>query len=101
MPGIKKLSETTNVSLAVSLHAPTNHLRNTLVPLNKKYPLEILINTCKEYLKQDTNKTITFEYTLIKDVNDSEELARALVKLVKPLKAKINLIPYNNVIGLS
>ncbi len=101
VPGIKKLSETTNVSLAVSLHAPTNHLRNSLVPLNKKYPLEILINTCKEYLKQDTNKTITFEYTLIKDVNDSEELARALVKLVKPLKAKINLIPYNNVIGLS
>ena len=90
----------TNVSLAVSLHAPTDSLRNKLVPLNKKYPLETLIQTCKEYLKQGTNKTITFEYTLIKEVNDSEELARGLVKLVKPIKAKVNLIPYNNVIGL-
>ena len=101
VPGIKKLCENTNVSLAISLHAPTDSLRNKLVPLNKKYPLETLIHSCKEYLKQSTNKTITFEYTLIKDVNDSEELAKGLVKLVKPIKAKINLIPYNNVIGLS
>ena len=101
VPGIKKLSEKTNVSLAISLHAPTDQLRNKLVPLNKKYPLEILIGTCREYLKQDANQTITFEYTLIKNVNDSEELARVLLKLLKPIKAKINLIPYNNVIGLS
>ena len=101
VPGIKKLCENTNVSLAISLHAPTDSLRNKLVPLNKKYPLKTLIHSCKEYLKQSTNKTITFEYTLIKDVNDSEELAKGLVKLVKPIKAKINLIPYNNVIGLS
>ena len=101
VPGIKKLCENANVSLAISLHAPTDSLRNKLVPLNKKYPLETLIHSCKEYLKQSTNKTITFEYTLIKDVNDSEELAKGLVKLVKPIKAKINLIPFNNVIGLS
>ncbi len=101
VPGIEKLNEKTKVSLAVSLHAPTNNLRDKLVPLNKKYPLEILIKACSDYLKQDKNKTITFEYTLMKDVNDTEELARLLVKLVKPIKAKINLIPYNHVVGLS
>lgn len=101
VPGIKKLNEKTKVSLAVSLHAPIDNLRDKLVPLNRKYPLEILIEACKDYLKQDRNRIITFEYTLIKDINDSEELARLLVKLVKPIKAKINLIPYNNVVGLS
>ena len=89
------------MSLAVSLHAPTDTLRNELVPLNKRYPLKILIGACKEYVGQDRNKTITFEYTLIKDINDSVEQARILIKLVRPIKAKINLIPYNNVVGLS
>ena len=101
VPGIKKLNEKANVSLAVSLHAPTDTLRNRLVPLNKRYPLKILIGACKEYVGQDRNKTITFEYTLIKDINDSVEQARILIKLVRPIKAKINLIPYNNVVGLS
>ena len=101
VPGIKKLNENTNVSLAVSLHAPTDTLRDKLVPLNKRYPLKILIAACKEYVGQDRNKTITFEYTLIKNINDSVEQAKILVKLVRPIKAKINLIPYNNVVGLS
>ena len=101
VPGIKKLNEKTNVSLAVSLHAPTDTLRDKLVPLNKRYPLKILIAACKEYVGQDRNRTITFEYTLIKNINDSVEQAKVLVKLVRPIKAKINLIPYNNVVGLS
>ena len=96
--GLKKLNENTNVSLAVSLHAPTDTLRNKLVPLNKRYPLKILIAACKEYVGQDRNKIITFEYTLIKNINDSVEQAKILVKLIRPIKAKINLIPYNNVV---
>ncbi len=100
VPGIMKLSEEVNISLAVSLHAPTDQLRDELVPLNKKYPLRLLFETCKQYLQHDNNRTITFEYILIKDINDSEELAKMLIKLVKPVKAKINLIPYNDVMGL-
>ena len=101
VPGIEKLSKETNVSLAISLHAPEDELRNQLVPLNKKYPLNLLFEACRQYLKDDNNRSITFEYTLMQDINDSEKLAKTLLGLVKPIKAKINLIPYNTVFGLS
>ena len=101
VPGIETLSKETNVSLAISLHAPEDKLRNQLVPLNKKYPLNLLFEACRQYLKDDNNRSITFEYTLIQDINDSEKLAKTLLRLVKPMKAKINLIPYNTVFGLS
>jgi len=98
--GIKKLArENMQVTLAVSLHACDNELRNRLVPINRKYPLEELIAALQEY-NQLTNRRITFEYLLLDQVNDRMEDAIRLVKLVNPLLANVNLIPYNEVEGL-
>ena len=95
---IPKIKEFTNmktqVNLAISLHAPNNELRNKIMPINKVYPLEELMNTIKEYIKV-TNRRVTFEYILLKDVNDTKECAHELCKLVKGLNCYINLIPYN------
>lgn len=82
------------VNLAISLHAPNNDLRNKLMPINKVYPLEVLIPALKEYYKK-TNRRLTFEYILLDGINDSESDALELAKLVKGLNCYINLIPYN------
>ena len=96
VPEIDKLSSRTDVSLAISLHAANNTLRNEIVPINKKYPLDQLLNSCKKYLKNKSKRhTITIEYILIDGVNDSIEHAKELVKVLKGLSCKINLIPFN------
>lgn len=95
VPGIDKLSEVCDVSLAVSLHAPNDALREQLVPLNKKYPIAELMAACQRYLVNRPRACVTFEYTLMKDINDQPEHARALVKLLRRLPSKLNLIPFN------
>src|SRR4249919_3356098 len=103
VPMIDKLSEASDVSLAVSLHAPTDELRDTLVPLNKKYPIEVLMDACVRYAQRKARTSITFEYTMMKGVNDQPEHARALAKLIRKFDArvqrdnagKVNLIPFN------
>ncbi len=82
------------VNLAISLHAPNNELRDKLMPINKVYPLEKLIEAVKHYIEK-TNRRVTFEYILLRDINDGEKEARELTKLIKGLNAYINLIPYN------
>lgn len=95
VPGIDQLSAATDVSLAVSLHAPNDALRTQLVPLNKKYPIAELLASCQRYLVDRPRASITFEYTLLKGVNDKPEHARQLAKLLRGLPSKINLIPFN------
>lgn len=82
------------INLAVSLHAPNNEIRNKIMPINKAYPIEEVIKALKIYLEK-TNRRLTFEYILLKDVNDSCECAEELAKLVKGINCYINLIPYN------
>ena len=95
-PQIDQLCNEVDVSLAISLHAPTNQLRDEIVPINKKYPISELINSCKKYLlNYDGKRSITIEYVLIDGVNDSEELAIKLAKLLSNISCKINLIPFN------
>ena len=94
-PEIDRLAEVLPVSLAISLHAPENELRNRLVPINKKYPLEILLNACKNYLKVSPHKDITFEYVMLDHINDAPEQADLLINLLKNMPSKINLIPFN------
>ena len=82
------------INLAISLHAPNNEIRNKLMPINKAYPLEILMPTLKEYIKK-TNRRLTFEYILLSGINDTEECALELANLIKGMNAYVNLIPYN------
>ncbi|MBS0432092.1 MAG: 23S rRNA (adenine(2503)-C(2))-methyltransferase RlmN [Proteobacteria bacterium] len=95
VPMIDRLSECADVSLAVSLHAPNDELRTQLVPLNKKYPIDELLAACARYAARRPRTTITFEYTLMKGINDTPALARQLVRLMRRLPAKVNLIPFN------
>lgn len=95
VPGILELREAVDVALAVSLHAPVDELRTELVPLNKKYPIAQLMDACRAYLVGKHKRSITFEYTLMDDVNDHPEHARALVKLLRTVPSKLNLIPFN------
>ncbi len=100
VPGIEKLARTDlQTTLAISLHACDNKLRNQLVPINRKYPLEMLLSTVKDYIAL-TNRRVTFEYVLLDEVNMSRQDAEAMVKMLKPLLANVNLIPYNEVDGL-
>ena len=95
--GIQRLAdEGLQVELSVSLHAPENELRSRLMPVNESWPLDELISACADYTAK-TNRIITFEYTLIKDLNDSSEQARQLVKLLKKLSCRVNLIPLSPV----
>lgn len=97
VPKIDELSKMLDVSLAISLHAPNNEVRNELVPINRKYPIEELLAACKRYLGNKNRKeSITFEYVMLDGVNDSDSQARELVKLLKGIRAKINLIPFNS-----
>ncbi len=96
VPAIYRLAECSDVALAVSLHAPTDELRNQLVPINRKYNIEALMAACRHYLGVlGERRSITIEYTLLRGVNDSLEQARQLAKLLSGLRCKINLIPFN------
>ena len=96
VPGIEKMCETTDASLAISLHAPNDELRDQLVPINKKYPIATLLAACKEYAKGLGDKrTITIEYTLMDQVNDQPEQATELSRVLQGFPCKINLIPFN------
>ncbi len=95
VPMIKRAGEEIGVMLAVSLHAVRDELRDELVPLNRKYPIRELMDACRNYPGLTNAKRITFEYVMLKGVNDSLADARALVKLVAGMPAKINLIPFN------
>ncbi len=95
VPAIDKLAETSDVSLAISLHATNDELRNKLVPINRSFPLAELMGACKRYAKIRVTDTITFEYVMLDGINDSEAEARMLVKLMNGIPAKINLIPFN------
>jgi 23S rRNA (adenine2503-C2)-methyltransferase len=95
VPNIARAGEEIGTMLAVSLHAVTNELRNRLVPLNRKYPIEDLLAACRRYPGLSNARRITFEYVMLKGVNDTLADARALVKLLKGIPAKINLIPFN------
>jgi 23S rRNA (adenine2503-C2)-methyltransferase len=94
VPEIESLGEL-GAMLAVSLHAARDELRDELVPLNKKYPIKDLLDACRNYPGLSNARRITFEYVMLKDVNDSEQDAHALVRLLKGIPAKINLIPFN------
>ncbi|HCR94976.1 MAG: 23S rRNA (adenine(2503)-C(2))-methyltransferase RlmN [Oceanicaulis sp.] len=95
VPKIPELGERTRSMLAISLHATNDELRNELVPLNKKYPIAELMDAIRAYPDLSNSKRVTFEYVMLKGVNDSLAEARALVKLLKGIPAKINLIPFN------
>jgi 23S rRNA (adenine2503-C2)-methyltransferase len=95
VPSIDRLREDCPVSLAISLHAPNDMLRDELVPINKRYPLKDLIASCQRYLEKAPRDFITFEYVMLSGVNDSIEQAKALLVLVKDMPCKFNLIPFN------
>ena len=95
IPQILALKKASDCALAVSLHAPNNELRNELVPLNKKYPLEQLIPVCREYYAGQPRRFVTFEYVMLDGVNDQIEHAKQLAKLLKNVPCKMNLIPFN------
>lgn len=95
IPGIKKfMEEEGQVNLAISLHAPNDELRSKLMPINKAYHLNELMEVVKEYISK-TNRRVTFEYIMLEDINDSEKEALELVKLLKGINCYVNLIPYN------
>ena len=95
VPAMEKLRETTDVSLAVSLHAPNDTLREQLVPINRKYPIRDLLNACRSYVEGHRSRKITFEYVMLKGVNDQIEHARELARLIADIPCKLNLIPFN------
>jgi 23S rRNA (adenine2503-C2)-methyltransferase len=95
VPQIYKLAAETNVALAVSLHAPTDELRNELVPINRKHPIAELLEACWHYIDEQNGRSVTFEYVMLDGVNDSPAQARALAQLLKGHPAKVNLIPFN------
>jgi 23S rRNA (adenine2503-C2)-methyltransferase len=96
VPAMDRLAKDVDVALAVSLHAPNDELRDKLVPLNRKYPIKELLAACDRYLENKPYRSrITYEYVMLKGVNDSPEHARQLARLLKGRPAKINLIPFN------
>lgn len=95
VPNLRRLREVSDVSLAVSLHAPNNALRDELVPINKKYPLEELIPACRDFVKNDKRRKVTWEYVMLDGVNDSIAHAKQLIRLLEGTPSKMNLIPFN------
>jgi len=96
VPMIEELAKQIDVSLALSLHAPNDELRNELVPINRKYPLAMLLDACQRYIGQlGEKRVLTIEYTLLKDVNDLPEHALQMIELLRNVPCKINLIPFN------
>jgi len=97
VPALDRLAGLSEVSLAISLHAPNDALRDELVPINRRYPIAVLLQSCRNYMaaQSDRNRVVTVEYTLIAGVNDSVEQARELAALLRDFPCKINLIPFN------
>lgn len=95
VPAMEQLSQVSDVALAVSLHASNDELRDILVPINKKYPLEKLLNVCRNYFKKDSRRRITMEYVMLDGVNDTPAHARELAAILQGIPVKINLIPFN------
>ncbi len=95
VPMIPKVGEALDVNLAVSLHAVNDDIRDTLVPINKKWPIKELLKTCAAYPGAKNSRRITFEYAMLKGVNDLDADARELVRILTPIHAKVNLIPFN------
>lgn len=95
IPAMLQLKAISPAALAVSLHAPNDELRNQLVPINKKYKLQELMKVCREYYSAEPKRVVTFEYVMLKDVNDLPEHAEQLAKLLRNVPCKINLIPFN------
>jgi 23S rRNA (adenine2503-C2)-methyltransferase len=95
VPNIYRLREVSDVSLAVSLHAPDNALRDLLVPINRKYPLEELIPACRHFIASEKRRRITWEYVMLDGVNDSITHAKRLIRLLEGTPSKVNLIPFN------
>jgi 23S rRNA (adenine2503-C2)-methyltransferase len=95
VPMIEACGRELGVNLAISLHAVTDALRDRIVPINKKYPIAALMRACRDYPGLSNARRITFEYVMLKDVNDSPADARALVALLEDIPAKVNLIPFN------
>jgi 23S rRNA (adenine2503-C2)-methyltransferase len=96
VPMIDRLRERCQVSLAISLHAPTDELRDVLVPLNRKYPISELLAACRRYVSGAPRRRVTFEYVMLAGVNDSVQHATALARLLADVPAKVNLIPFNS-----
>ncbi|MBK1722352.1 23S rRNA (adenine(2503)-C(2))-methyltransferase RlmN [Thiocystis violacea] len=99
VPNIYRLREVSDVSLAVSLHAPNDALRDTLVPINLKYPLAELMPACKAYVANDKRRKVTWEYIMLDGVNDSLMHAKQLIRLLEGVPSKVNLIPFNPFTG--
>jgi 23S rRNA (adenine2503-C2)-methyltransferase len=95
VPQLDRLRDACPVALAVSLHAPTDALRDELVPINRKYPLAVLLAACRRYLERAPRDFVTFEYVMLDGVNDQPHHARELVDLVRDVPCKLNLIPFN------
>ena len=95
IPQLEQLKKDSICSLAISLHAPTNELRNQLVPINKKYPLEVLMPLCRDYFPKNSKRVVTFEYVMLKGVNDTLTHAKQLIRLLDNMPCKMNLIPFN------
>ena len=97
VPALDRLAQVSEVSLAISLHAPNDELRNELVPINRKYPIAMLLQSARNYIaaQRDSKRVVTVEYTLIAGVNDQPQQARDLAVLLKDFPCKINLIPFN------
>ena len=95
VPNIYRLAEVSDVSLAVSLHAPNDPLRDELVPINRKYPLEVLIPACRAYIGDNLRRRVTWEYVMLDGVNDSPTHAKQLIRLLEGTRSKVNLIPFN------
>jgi len=95
VPALKRLKGVSEASLAVSLHAPGDALRDELVPLNRKYPIAMLLDACREYIAGESKRVVTFEYVMLKGINDSAEQARKLARLLSSVPSKVNLIPFN------
>jgi 23S rRNA (adenine2503-C2)-methyltransferase len=94
VPALNRLGEVSDVSLALSLHAPDDELRNELVPLNRKYPIRQVLDACKQYVGEGRRR-VTIEYVMLAGVNDSDAQARALARLLRKVPSKVNLIPFN------
>lgn len=95
VPALDRLREVSDISLAVSLHATDDALRDELVPINRKYPIRELIAACKRYVGRENRRKVTFEYVMLDGVNDTPAHARALVRLLSHVPSKVNLIPFN------
>jgi 23S rRNA (adenine2503-C2)-methyltransferase len=95
IPGMDQLRDACPVALAVSLHAPTDELRDRLVPVNRKYPIRDLLKACQRYLEKAPRDFITFEYVMLEGVNDGDAEARALARIAQRVSCKFNLIPFN------